>query len=539
MKEERDAQVVADALMKSINVKFIETANGINKDQTLASKIVTELDIEELSKLDQPSREAIAKRRQAQFVDQQFDILETEQQLEYEDMFPFSGILKNLSANNAYTTENIKEILKIAKESKLEVIPLIQTFGHVEFALKHSEFANLREVPGSPQALCPSRKSSLDFIREMINQVMALHPSVKFLHIGCDEVFQIGECDICRLEIHENLFLSHITNVAQIVHSTHPHLRIIVWDDMLRHLAQQSMLDINLGNLVEPMVWVYAEDIYRFVQPTVWDKYAAVFKTAWAASAFKGAFGETLYIPNAKRHLENNLRWLDVMSTQSSAFKQGLMGIVITGWQRYDHFAVLCELLPAAVPSLALSLISVSHGYFNSSLKEKFLVSLSCPMSNLGHSSPFISLDIDPFLWDKLSRCMFPGNAFFRLTNRLHNLELETREYLDITKHQKGWMTAYNVRYNYSLPLRVEELTADLPRIYHGMVSLARSTVDAMVDVFDNYTISEWIEQRIYPYILALETLQNQSIALKSVNHWPSRPLPPLKDLQRLGVAVY
>ncbi|KAJ8964554.1 hypothetical protein NQ314_004855 [Rhamnusium bicolor] len=558
MKEERDAQVVADALMKSINVKFIETANKINKDPNTPSKIVTELDITGLSKLEQPSRDDIARKRETEIVGKQFENLETEQQL---------GIpYVNLDTKNPYVPKKrivhldlkgappiipyfkklfplIKTLgatgILLADDSKLEVIPLIQTFGHVEFALKHAEFVHIREVVGSPQALCPSRNSALDFIKEMVNQVMDLHPAAKFLHIGCDEVFQMGECDICRLEIHENLFLKHVKNVANIVHARYPHIRVIVWDDMLRHLSQQAMQDINLGNLVEPMVWVYAEDIYRFVQPNVWDKYAAVFKTAWAASAFKGAFGETLYVPNAKRHLENNLRWLDVMSTQALTFKHGLMGIVVTGWQRYDHFAVLCELLPAAVPSLALSLTTVSHGYFNSSLKEKFLTALSCPQQqNIVHNSPFINLDSDPFMWDKLSRCMFPGNSFFRVTNRLHNIETEATEYLDITKRQKGWMTAYNIRHNYSLPLRVEELTADLPRVYHGMISLARSAVDAMIDLFDNYTISEWIEQRIYPFIIELEQLQNQSIALKGVNRWPSRPLPPLKDLQRLGVAI-
>lgn len=116
---------------------------------------------------------------------------------------------------------------------------------------------------------------------------MELHPGAKYLHIGCDEVFQMGECEVCRLEMHENLFLKHVQNVAEIVHKSHPHVRVIVWDDMLRHISQQAMIEINLGNLVEPMVWVYAEDIYRFVQPTVWDKYAAVFRTAWTASAFK------------------------------------------------------------------------------------------------------------------------------------------------------------------------------------------------------------------------------------------------------------
>lgn len=348
----------------------------------------------------------------------------------------------------------------------------------------------------------------------------------------------MGECDLCRLELHENLFLRHVRKVATFIRERWPELRIIVWDDMLRHISQQSLQEYSLGALVEPMIWVYAEDIYRFVQPQVWDKFAAVFKTAWTASAFKGAFGESLYIPDGRRHLENNLRWLDVMSQQSSYFKHGLVGIVLTGWQRYDHFAVLCELLPAAIPSLALDLIAVSHGYFNASLRAHFLTVLSCPQPNSQHSSPFINLDSDPRLWEKLARCMFPGSPFFRLTYRLHNLENEALDFLKVTKQQKGWLTDYNIRHNYSLPLRVDEVTADLPRIYHGLVTLARSAVDAMEDVFDLFTITEWIEQRVYPYIVELEKIQNQSTVLRKVDVWPSRPLPPLKDLQRLGISL-
>ena len=37
------------------------------------------------------------------------------------------------------------------------------------------------------------------------------------------------------------------------------------------------------------------------------------------------------------------------------------MYIFLLGWSRYDHFAVLCELLPVAVPSLVLDLLAVSR----------------------------------------------------------------------------------------------------------------------------------------------------------------------------------
>lgn len=91
--------------------------------------------------------------------------------LEWEDMFPFSGPLSSIAAGNSYSRQEVEDILTAARGSELEVIPLVQTFGHVEFALKHPEFAELREVPESPQALCPSLNASLDFVEKLIEQV--------------------------------------------------------------------------------------------------------------------------------------------------------------------------------------------------------------------------------------------------------------------------------------------------------------------------------------------------------------------------------
>lgn len=168
------------------------------------------------------------------------------------------------------------------------------------------------------------------------------------------------------------------------------------------------------------MVWTYVKEVYRFIAHPNWVTFGEVFPNIWAASAFKGmrlscsndlcsrqhthgkgwlkssrlyhirinnsrrgyqpkndtinftgAFGETLTVPSAKGHLENNLAWLEVIEEQKSKFSGQFRGLVITGWQRYDHFATLAETFPAGFPSLILNLVCVTAGGYTG--KESYV----------------------------------------------------------------------------------------------------------------------------------------------------------------------
>jgi len=118
---------------------------------------------------------------------------------------------------------------------------------------------------------------------------------------------------------------------------------------------------------------------------------------------------------------------------------------------RYDHFAVLCELLPAAVPSLVINMLTVGHGFMNASLRNKMNQALGCLNSgdsggtNSGstrygtmNALHFLNLNSDPFLWDMFSRCFFPGTPFFKLTYRLNSAEREVEDFLDSVTKVKG-----------------------------------------------------------------------------------------------------
>jgi len=85
--------------------------------------------------------------------------------IEYEDMFPWGGKLRNISAGNAYTLQEVRSLLNLAKGLEMEVIPLVQTFGHLEFVLKLAEFRHLRELDSFPQEICPSKEDAFLLIK--------------------------------------------------------------------------------------------------------------------------------------------------------------------------------------------------------------------------------------------------------------------------------------------------------------------------------------------------------------------------------------
>lgn len=440
--------------------------------------------------------------------------------LEYEDMFPFWGPLLNASARNAYSKKDVMSILESAKHNGLEVIPLVQTFGHLEFVLKLQKFKPLREVEELPQALCPTNNGSLQMVKTMIDQVMTFHRHAKWLHIGSDEVYQLGQCKRCSSYDRNSLFLAYVKKVAEYVKKKY-RVVPIMWDDMLRHISVPELQKYSLGSLVEPMVWCYVEDLYLFLPDSLWEKYSQVFPTVWAASAFKGAFGETLTVPDAKRHLNNNVMWLTVMKQQRNNFK-GIRGIAITGWQRYDHFASLCELLPAGLPSLILSLITVSEGSFSIDVFPKMQDLLECSARIHYH----LDLEHDPYLWRALSVCFFPGSPVFRLTLRHNDVTKSLDKFISDTTKHKGWLTEYNVRHNFSSPMRVNELLREFSYHNSSLQMLLDAAVKALSEVYDDYTVNEWIELNIYPFMKTMKQMWDDGMRLKNYDVWPRRPLP-------------
>jgi hexosaminidase len=91
--------------------------------------------------------------------------------IEYEDTFPYSDGLEKYTSRERYSLQQVSRIIAEAKVHNMAVIPLIQSFGHVEWLLKHGDLGELREDPEDPRAFCPSQIGTLELIKTVIDQV--------------------------------------------------------------------------------------------------------------------------------------------------------------------------------------------------------------------------------------------------------------------------------------------------------------------------------------------------------------------------------
>ncbi|KAL4240788.1 hypothetical protein ACF0H5_001576 [Mactra antiquata] len=413
--------------------------------------------------------------------------------LEYEDMFPYSGQLEELAQPYAYSKDDISTILQLAKDNDFLVIPLVQTFGHFEFVLKHEKFQSLCELPGYPSALCPSNPDSLTAVCMMIDQVLSLHPAIQHFHIGADEVYHLGVCERCKKKMMmENLtvpqlLFAHIRAVCLYIKQKYPHLTIIMWDDMLRFLELPLLAESGLGNLVELMVWHYLPNF--LLPPDIWDRFSKVFPNIWVASAFKGATGACVYATNVMYHVDNHLAWLGVIDRMKSKF-ENIRGIAITGWQRYDHYAILCELLPQALPSLAVCLAVINRGTFTADIHEGVtqLLKFQTP------------LPLNPFNGKDIPVCDFPGSDIYIYTTEMLRLEAVYEDFL----HSEGrlsWMNEYHLRRNFTNPMHLEALLGQALKLLGDLKQLQGKFEKSLKTIYFSDTVSEWCGVYLTPKI--------------------------------------
>ncbi|CAI6070817.1 family 20 glycosylhydrolase [Cohnella sp. JJ-181] len=245
--------------------------------------------------------------------------------VEYEDKLPFERHAFLRHPELAMTEAEHARLLDTCREHFIEVIPKQQSFGHLEFILKHPPYNALRETPDSVGELCPHRPGAFDMMAGILEEVAALHPDSRYLHMGCDEVWSLGECPDCRASglTREASFIAFVNRLAARVRELGK--RPMIWHDMLMHASHEELAALDPE--VTVVVWIYGGHRMKRDALDMIGKLRRAGMTVIGASSVRcwDDEGDQNY-PVIRNRIANVLHWTALAESEQ------LPGVIGTNW---------------------------------------------------------------------------------------------------------------------------------------------------------------------------------------------------------------
>ena len=228
----------------------------------------------------------------------------------------------------SYTPDQIREMVAYAEKLGLELVPVVSPVGHTGRFLKHEELKHIAELRGKIagayneagveryMATCPQLPATHEFFDAYLKEVAELFPS-PFFHIGFDEIWDMGFCELCKHKSIADLYYEAVTHFHDVLKACGKDC--MIWDDML-----------------EQFPWVL-EKLPRDIIPCAWfyqftERYpVARFSTERSYDLF-GRFEQLGF-----RYFACCWRNNSVDSLTACAAKSHPFGMLMTNWEMSDE----------------------------------------------------------------------------------------------------------------------------------------------------------------------------------------------------------
>ncbi len=240
--------------------------------------------------------------------------------MEWEATYPFQE--DPLIPNRfAYSRQEVKDFINYCHTLHMDVIPLQQSFGHVEYILRNYKYAQLREDDKDFSQVCPSEpEKNRELFTRLYKDMAAMHSS-HYFHIGGDETHLLGHCEKCKKRAAEigisRLYFDHIKMLCDIVVSLGK--RPVLWADIALNYPEYINLLPKETIFVD---WNYGWALDRF------GAHEQLVKSGyeiWGAPSIRSS-PDNYFLTRWQYHF-NNIR--DFIPTCRNF---GYKGIVMTSW---------------------------------------------------------------------------------------------------------------------------------------------------------------------------------------------------------------
>jgi len=251
--------------------------------------------------------------------------------MEWEATYPFEKhpLIPN---RYAYTKTEIVAFVKYCNSLGIDVIPLQQSFGHVEYILRNDRYRDLREDQKDFSQVCPlqTRQDSALFT-DLYTELASAHTS-KYIHIGGDETYLLGHDERCRLkaakEGKSKLYIDYIKMLCNIVIGLGK--TPVLWADIAIKYPDAIKLLPKSTVFID---WNYGWEMNRFGNH---EKLLQSGYEIWGAPALRSS-PDNYFLTEWEKHFKN------IRDFVPAAAKLGYKGIVMTSWSTSGVYSPVFE----------------------------------------------------------------------------------------------------------------------------------------------------------------------------------------------------
>lgn len=189
--------------------------------------------------------------------------------VEYEDVFPFVSARVSSQQGEIWPTEFLREFLNLAARESIEIIPLQQCLGHLEYAFRIPENRPFSIPEGELRDLHIALPEARKWLRSLLEEMLGAHPGSRFIHLGMDEAGGFAQYAEASGQEPLAMFLDYLEELCEIckAHDKTP----LIWSDMLEDYLSEENLEriLSFRDKLILVPWNYAagikpESIVRF-----------------------------------------------------------------------------------------------------------------------------------------------------------------------------------------------------------------------------------------------------------------------------------
>lgn len=186
-----------------------------------------------------------------------------------------------ITSYDIWKKNEVREFCEFMESYGLEVVPEVQSFAHVQYLTStYPEMAEIHAHDVEPDkdfagfnigdpgpgkfeyhTMCPNHPKYYELIFNIIDEVVEAVQPKRYIHMGHDEVFPLGVCEICKNIPKAEIFTTEVNKLNAYIKSKG--YQMMIWGDLIQKVfysTSSAVTTVDKDIIMLDFVWYYNVD---------------------------------------------------------------------------------------------------------------------------------------------------------------------------------------------------------------------------------------------------------------------------------------